>query len=254
MACSATSSDNIPAKSIHLNMDVDMKLCQKTTGQTDNDEWWKARQGRVTASNFGRVMSAKSDNVLHQLSQKIKAPPCQDAWTPPACRVGLMEEGNAKLAYINQQKELYGVTPTIKEVGLCVPNWNRSIGASPDGIVFNPIYDLPCVLVVKCLFDNAPLPRSILQIARDRGSSFYCTINSNGELKLKQNHQHYYQLQVEMADTGLLHCDFVIYHPRTKEINVQRFEFNVEVRNKMKTKLDNFCSNFLNSDFSDFNV
>ena len=133
------------------------------------------------------------------------------------------------------------------DVGLCVPNWNKSIGASPDGIVCCPTELIPHVLEIKCLADKNPLPKTIAEIAKDRGSRFYCTVDSEGELRLKRNHQYYYQVLGEMATTGLWVADFAIYHPRTGEIKVQRINFDEEEWKRVQSKLEAFTKKFLDS-------
>ena len=224
-----------------------MDICAATCGQTESDVWWKARVGRITASRFGRVMSAKSKDSLSNLCKQIKQGDGGSDWRPPACRMGLEEEANAKAAYLKYQRDVNGVIATIREVGLCVPNCCRSIGASPDGIVYTPLCLIPHILEIKCLFDKTPLPRSILQIAKDRGSRFYCSIDQAGELQLKKTHNYYYQVLGEMATTGLLTADFVIYHPRTEEIKVIRVLYDDDDWKQLRMKLDDFTCNYLNA-------
>ena len=226
-----------------LPMDIDTDICESTCGQSNSEAWWKARIGRITASKFGRLMSARNDDSLQRLCDNIYSPPKD--FTPTACLMGLMEEPNAKLAYIKYQKEVNGVIVTIRDVGLCVPNWSPKIGASPDGIVSTPACLFPHILEIKCLFDKSPVPRSIVQIAKDRGSAFYCKVDENNELHLKKTHHYYYQVLGEMVATGLLTADFVIYHPRTKEIKVLRILFDQDVWNNMKTKIDSFTTKYL---------
>lgn len=217
-----------------------MEICDSTKGQTDNESWWNARKGRLTASKFGRLMSARSTQSLQNLKKDINCPPNSIGYRPKACQMGLNEEENAKQAYINYQKEHNGAIVSIRDVGLCVPNWNRSIGSSPDGIVNVSGQLIPHILEIKCIYDKEPLPRTIEQVAKDRGSSFYCKVDSNGEFHLKKNHAYYYQVLGEMAVTGLLQADFVIYHPRTAEIKVLRIPFDDDDWKRVKERLETF--------------
>ena len=229
--------------SIMEAMDIDINICQATCQQQDSDLWWESRRGRITASKFGRVMSARSDKSLETLSSDITGPRVKDKYIPPACLMGTREEPNAKEAYIQYQREVNGVIVQVLDVGLCVPNWCRYIGATPDGIVITP--KCQHILEIKCILDKSPIPRSIIQVAQDRGSGFYCSVNSDGELQLKKRHQYYYQVLGEMATTGLWTADFVIYHPRTKEIKVLRVLFDPDEWSRVKDKLDNFKSKYL---------
>lgn len=226
-------------------MDIDVELCKATINQSDSDAWWSARLGRITASNFGRVMSARNTLSLERLSKDIKSPRDISAFVPPACRVGMLEEGNAKKAYIDYQRVALGQNVTIKDVGLCVPNDCPFIGASPDGVVLNADGSLRCLLEVKCIYDNGPLPSCITDIAKKRGSSFFCKIGPNGDLHLKRNHRYYYQCLGEMATTGLHALDFVVYHPRTLEIRVESISFVASDWERVKAKLVNFAANYM---------
>ena len=182
---------------------------------------------------------------LEKISAEINGPVERYAYVPSACRIGIAEEGNAKEAYIQYYREVNNQIITVRDVGLCVPNWNKSIGASPDGIVFNPTALIPHVLEIKCLVDKSPLPRTIVEIAKSRGSSFYCHVDPAGELHLKKNHSYYYQVLGEMAATGLWITDFVIYSPRTKEIKVLRIPFDPEEWEKVKVKVEKFAEKYL---------
>ena len=45
-------------------------------------------------------------------------------------------------------------------------------------------------------------------------SKFSCSLSSSGELKLKQGHNYYYQVQGTLGITKRSWCDFVIWAPR----------------------------------------
>ena len=107
----------------------------------------------------------------------------------------------------------------MQPVGLCVPIWSKYIAASPDGLI-NSEEEGRRVLEIKCIYDTATYPRTIMVIARQRGSSFYCKVTEDNGLELKPTHQYYYQVMGEMATTGIHTADFVIYHPRTGEVKV----------------------------------
>jgi hypothetical protein len=226
-------------------MDIDMDICTSTMGQAANDRWWKERTGRITASRFGRIMSARGDKSLQRIRDDITNHD-KNPYTPPACRMGIAEEENAKAAYISYKRDIQGVHVNVTSVGLCVPNWSPRIASSPDGIVNTCGELIPHVLEIKCIYDTSIYPRSIVDVARQRGSSFYCTVDANDQLTLKKTHQYYYQVLGEMATTGLLNADFVIYHPRTGEVKVLKVVFDQEDWKKLKTKLDNFTEKYLN--------
>ena len=225
-------------------MDIDMDICLSTMEQTESDLWWKQREGRITASNFGKIMSAKNEQSLKNLHNNLGGKQNR-FWTPPACRMGLNQEENAKKAYITYQREVNNVNVTIQNVGLCVPSWDPTIGATPDGIVHISGQLIPRVLEVKCLYDTSGIPKSIMELAKSRGSRFYCTIDHNGELQMKKRHPYYAQVIGEMAATGLMQADFVIYQPRTREIKVIPVGFDQEYWKTLKKKLNYFSKKYL---------
>ena len=53
---------------------------------------------------------------------------------------------------------------------------------------------------------------------------FFCTLEASGELKLRESHQYYAQIQGQMAIGECPWCDFVVY--TSKGASVQRVAFN----------------------------
>ena len=242
-----TSSSYIKGPKSHPLLIMDMEIDQELMLATvfNPDLWWTERQKRITASRFGKVMSARNEKSLETLVQSMRSP--RSSHIPYACRIGLYEEENAKLAYINYMREVNDVNVTIIPCGLCVPTSSPHMASTPDGIVQVSGSLFPHVLEIKCIVDTNPVPQSICDIAKQRGSRFYCKLNQDGSLQLKKNHQYYYQVLGEMATTGLLTADFVIYHPRTKEIKVIRVTYDGEDWKKLKNKLDHFIYKYLDN-------
>ena len=141
-----------------------MNICYSTTGQRDCESWWKERSGRITASRFGRIMSARGSDSLQKIYADMIKPPVQNQYVSAACRMGILEEDNAKRTYIEFKREVEGVTVTVESVGLCVPTWSPKIAASPDGIVhtsgeINPkILELSVCMTLTCIL--VPLSKS----------------------------------------------------------------------------------------------
>lgn len=222
---------------------VSLSLFTNTKEQVNSDLWWKCRRQRVTASNFGRVASARSQSSLDRLSREIKSQNRPKFTTLP-CLVGLTEEKNAKTAYIKYFYNL-GIPVSVHKAGLCVPKSTPHLASTPDGFVTSPYFSTPVVLEIKCLYDTYPQPRSILQIARERKSRFYCCIDpQSGNFSLKPTHKYYYQVLGELATTGLPLAHFVIYAPRTKEIKVIEVEFDAKVWSNLELKLHSFHSKY----------
>ena len=86
---------------------VRLDICLATMGQQRCSQWWRARRGRITASRFGRVMSAQSENALARLHEDIlKTEPSK--YQSAACRMGIDEEDNAKRSVLQIQERSSG--------------------------------------------------------------------------------------------------------------------------------------------------
>jgi len=135
----------------------------------------------------------------------------------------------------------------IRDVGLCIPTWAPHLGASPDGVVFDQDdpHAQPWLLEVKCIYDISVVPRTIRQVAEERGKRFYCTLMPDGNLAIYKRHQYYSQILGQLGITGLTTAHLAIYAPRRKEIEVVRVDFNEEDWTLLKGKLDNFYRNYM---------
>jgi len=82
---------------------------------------------------------------------------------------------------------------------------NQFIGASPDGLVDCACHE-PGVLEIKC-----PWSCQNLSIKEYAGLKQSCLeIDESGEIHLKRNHQHYYQVQCQMLCSQRNWCDFFV--------------------------------------------
>ena len=92
-------------------------------------------------------------------------------------------------------------------------------------------------LEVKC-----PYPvRDLTPVEACSTQNFYCNLDSNGNLKLKENHQYYMQIQGQMAIGERMWCDFVVY--TQKGCSIQRIYFNETFWSHLLSKLTTFYDN-----------
>ena len=97
------------------------------------------------------------------------------------------------------------------------------LGASPDGAVHDPsnVQQPFGFLKVKCPYSFSN--KSVQEACSS--SSFFCEMDdSTGQIKLKESHQYYAQVQGQMGVGGRPWCDFVVY--TKKDISVQRITFD----------------------------
>ena len=114
------------------------------------------------------------------------------------------------------------------------------LGASPDGLVKDVAGQLVKLVEVKCQFSARD--KTFEQACVD-DKSFCCGIANNTPC-LRSRHDYYYQVQGQMAITGIHLCNFVVWTP--KGIHVQTVHFNNEFWNSTRVpKLKHFYYYFL---------
>ena len=114
------------------------------------------------------------------------------------------------------------------------------LGASPDGILVNDTNTICGILEIKCPYSAAKLT---VKEACSLCNDFYCYLNDNGGLNLKENHAYYYQVQGTMAITKADFCDFTIWTPKSMEII--RIKFNSHVWETVLPVLKNFYMQYM---------
>ena len=96
---------------------------------------------------------------------------------------------------------------TVHEVGVFIGN-SGFLGASPDGIVKDCSGHTVHLVEVKCPYKARS--KTVEEMYDD--ASFCCSL-VNGKPTLRQDHDYYYQVQGQMAITGIHTCDFVVWTP-----------------------------------------
>ena len=104
------------------------------------------------------------------------------------------------------------------------------LGSSPDGLVYDPTEQNKYGLVeIKCLklFRTVP-PSELFKHLNEKQiepkqlySACFRRPTSEGTLELKTEHAYYFQIQFQLAITGLQWCDFVMWSPIGKP-NIER--------------------------------
>ena len=155
------------------------------------DEWYAARLGRATASNFGKVLAkikageaADRRNYRAQLVIERLTGNRQEGYSNAAMQWGTEQEPFARIAYMADR----GVD--VQEVGF-IQHATLMAGCSPDGL-----------------------------IASDGLIEIKCPVSATHIETLKTQHmplEHMPQVQGQMWIAGREWCDFVSYDPRMPE-------------------------------------
>lgn len=168
-----------------------LKLEKKTRGQSRSSIWHTARQWRLTASNFGRIIKCMSDKSRWRLCEVMANPPV--LMTKP-----VMHGKKYESAAILKFEEVMHMK--VHSAGLFVNPDHSYLGASPDGVI-----DEHAIIEVKC-------PYTFRHDVVEAGRKFpFIVRDENGALSLKKSHCYYTQVQGQLFITGRQLCYFVVY-------------------------------------------
>ncbi|XP_070544928.1 uncharacterized protein [Ptychodera flava] len=153
-----------------------------TRGQADNENWYKHRQGRITASVVGTIMNRRKntppDNVVRKILSYDKR-----QYTPKSCQHGLVMEPKAVKAYTKHMIDNGHQGLTTSEAGLAVAPEYSWLAASVDRHVHDPT-SLPSegCMEAKCPVSSLP----VSHLCDERGCVFCLRKSSDGSLHLNR--------------------------------------------------------------------
>ncbi|XP_037518828.1 uncharacterized protein LOC119395886 [Rhipicephalus sanguineus] len=213
---------------IQLSQEEARDLELNSRQQRLSERWRQARANRLTASTFGRVVrrQAWTEKGLRNLIEP------KDLTHIRTVQYGIRNENMAKDRYIAVMNS-YGHNVSVQHCGLVVDPVCPWLGATPDGLVYDPEELAYGVLEVKCphsLKDSEP------EEAKKR--KFSLVFGENGEPQLDRDHEYYAKVLGQMALTGCLWGDFVVCSE--KWIGIERIWFDRNEWEEMRKKLDAF--------------
>jgi len=176
-----------------------------------SEEWFKARAGIPTASNFDKIVTTKGEpsksakNYLYQLAGEMITGVKTETYQNAIMQRGLEMEAEAKDLFRFALGE-------VKEVGLIYPDEQKKCACSPDGLLEDAGLEIKCPLIhtqVSYLLSNK-LPTDYIQ-----------------------------QVQGSMLVTGFKKWFFMSYYPGLPPLilEIHRDDAFIE---KLKTELDSF--------------
>ena len=222
--------------SINLSCSEAREIERNTREQNQSSLWFSMRRYRITASLFGSVLSRKPDTPPDNLVLRILHP---RKFSSIATKHGIDNETSAIKAYIDHQQNHGHPGLVVCSCGFFINTDFPFLGATPDGSVYDPSEpEQPFgYLEVKCPYSV----RDLTPVEACSTQNFYCSLDSNGNLKLKENHQYYAQIQGQMAVGERTWCDFVVY--TQKGCSIQRIYFNKIFWDNLLSKLTTFYDN-----------
>jgi YqaJ-like viral recombinase domain len=169
---------------------------EMTRGQRINPLWSKLRTGRLTASNFGAVLSAANrKSYPESLFRRILGEYCLDG--VKAVQWGIDNESTALAAYEAQ------FSTTLVAAGL-VLHESGVLAASPDGFEGED-----ALVEVKCpyTFRASTIPDLL------NSEKSFIVQNNIGDYVLKPGHDYYHQCQGQMCLTGRTQMNLFVWLP-----------------------------------------
>ena len=155
---------------------------------------------RLTASKFGLIIKRRRNHTA-LVKQLLYAKACSGGVA--ALVWGQQHEQDALDAY----KATLGSDFSVREAGIYLSDCGF-LGASPDGIVHDNFGHSVRIVEVKCPYKARD--KTLDSMYSDKS---FCLCLDNGIPTLKKNHEYFYQIQGQMAMTGIHICDFVVWTP-----------------------------------------
>ena len=211
------------------------KIEFETRMQHQSQYWFDVRRLRLTSSKFGLVRRLKPttppDNLVLQILGVKRS-------YGRALDYGRVTEEDARKQYIDYQGQNGHPGLFVAPSGFFIHPVYTYLGASPDGSVYDPSTPNPYgFLEIKCSYKY----QDMLPTQAASKSDFWCSLLGN-ELKLKENHVYYSQVQGQMAVGGRQWCDFCTY--TKKGIYIERITFDKSMwENDLLPKVTSFYDN-----------
>lgn len=197
-------------------------------------EWYQARIGKFTASNFANLMAKPADrvslwsksamNCIENAAIEIFLNKCQDSGRPDsdATSWGMRHEKEAIEAFA----QLTGFET--RETGFVLHPTLKDVGTTPDAIVIENRHAENLILAqIKCPYNQ--------QYHLDYLQKIKC-----GASLQKSKSMYYWQMQGEMWVTGAIYSYFVSFDPRivgNQRLHFAKIEKNNETIENLRTTI-----------------
>ena len=180
---------------------------ENTRQQAKSKVWFQQKSGH--ACDSFQIEKCSHYRCITTISILIKSICYPDAhkFYSVACSYGCKHENTARKEYVYEMRRNH-VKFSITESGLVLDPLYPFLGASPDGLV-----SCDCcgkgVLEIKCSY---PCKQKDLVKAVEEDSRFFLYESEEGAIKLKESHQYYYQIQMQMKLCNAEYCNFVVWN------------------------------------------
>ena len=235
---------------VKVNFDQAAAIESSTREQSENIDWFKYRQCRLTASNFGSVLKRRKQDCSKLVERLTNS---HGNLNVSSLNYGRDNEEIVADYYLQYQVRHGHQGIKVFPCGLIVnPNFS-GLGASPDRIVYDPTSDPPYGgLEIKCIESGKGMtPLQTYQAKREpqfgKKKSF-CLIKNGEILQLDHKHHYYHQVQGHCGVSGLRWNDFILMTDLTlgdQGIHVERIYFDETWHGTSLPKLTDFYFNHI---------
>ena len=239
-------------KNVKISINQCWEIEKETRAQSSSKLWFKERQLRLTASNFGSIIKRKKADVSKLVNHLSTT--CNSLSHLKAIRFGKENEDVASQLYI-QYQNLHGSPGTkVFNCGLVINPHFPWLGASPDRLVYDP-NARPSTggLEVKCIESAQGMtPLEALQMKqtpKEGKKKSFCLKMKDDHLQLDEKHNYFYQVQGQEGVSGIEWFDFALLtdpHLGLNGLFVQRIYFKKDKwESEWLPKLTEFYFNHL---------
>ena len=210
-----------------------------TREQSDDEEWYRFRLGRITASIMGNVLNCNmdrlsDDNYIYKKMCTLDTVSFSSAATAYGKSMEKVALDQYSIQYRNDHIQPVGVDPC----GLYVSKSCPYVGGSPDGTI-----NCKCcgngIVEVKCSFTHQhDTPEQVADYGK------YHIYMENGKVTLKNTSSWYTQIQTQLFSTQKDWCDFIFF--TRKGISAERIYFSETYFDKCISKATKFFKYVVN--------
>ena len=202
-----------------------------TRSQSQSVLWQRHREGRITATIAHDIKTLKTASVDNILKRVMKYED-RDLSKVEAVSFGIYNERKAKELYCSAMKTDHDDFH-MRDSGLVIDATCPVFAASPDGMRTCSCHGNG-LLEVKCSFKHKDLDVCEIVLI---DHSFYL----DKDLKLKESHRYYTQIQFQMYVCQVTFCDFIVF--TLKGISTQTVEYNPTFVSNLVEKCSEFAFN-----------
>ncbi|XP_070201377.1 uncharacterized protein [Littorina saxatilis] len=179
---------------------------EQTRGQRKNKNWHSMRKGLLTASNIWKIFRSTNQGKTAERLIENYGSEKEDARVPEAIKFGQDNEDRALTLFTRSHRYRHRQC-SVRQPGLVVSTLEPYLAASPDAVVDCKHQNCGQFLAeVKCLYKHRNFHPKLA--ITERG---FAERGADGQLSVKQEHAYYYQMQCQMAVTGIHKCHLCVF-------------------------------------------